>query len=517
MALLTLCIFNTNACGLCVDSLVSIDDLVLTEDLIVTNNGKLDSNLTGIEVWKSVSILNSGIINSDFYINGAHKVEITNSGIINGTFHVAPDAKLVQVIHSDKDITDLTVDRNFSVLVRDADGISLTDVFSITSNVDKLILNNSTLFLNSAGWRNITDTDTPIIEIIGDVVIKLNSVDSVDYSVPVLHNVSDAGHVHFAVRDMDPLYNAVAYVDDGDLYMKVIRATDYARIFENSLGAFLNDLRRDSPNDKLLTAMDNAPDINTINSIMRDSVRLHPVKLMAPVRRVNMSDALGGWRYSDASDIDSAADIMFSDDMVIGRAGISMTGAVANNLYAAVGGYIGTFAVSDDINDFTGNMYGANMMLHFDDGIIVGNLSGGLARADFDAGPVFDGSVPVNNPSGISGYAGMDIGTYLYREYDLTIIPFAGVITNYASVLNDNDIVALANVGLELNLSEYDFDILYDYGLRGSVLTDGAYHVGVYAKFLSPDDDIGARISMDLVHDEIGFGYKMAVLVNLSF
>lgn len=491
--------------------------MALTEDLIVTDAGKLDSNLTGIEVLESVSIVNSGIINSDFYINDKKRVYVTNSKIINGAFHVAPDAKLIQVIHSDKDITDLSVDRNFSVLVRDADGISLTDVFSIATNADTLILDNSTLFLNNPDRCRAANTNAPVIEIVGDVIIKLNSAGSVNYSLPILHNVSETGHVHFDILEMNPLYNALAYVNDGDLYLKFIRETDYGRIFENDLGTFLNDLRRDIPNDKLLRAMDSAPDMDAINSIMRDSVRLNPVNLMAPVRRMHILDALGGWRYSDVSDIDSSADIIFSDDVVIGRAGISLTGVVANNLYAAVSGYIGTFAVSDDINDFTGNMYGANVMLHFDDGTVVGNLSGGFTRADFDVGPVFDGSATVNNPSGISGYTMMDVGTYLYREYDLTIVPFAGVIAHYASVLNDSDTVALANLGLELNLSEHDFDILYDYGIRGSVLTDGAYHVGVYAKFLSPDDDIGAKVSAELIHDEIGFGYKIAVSLNMSF
>lgn len=515
IALLMTCIVNTNAYCFYVDSWIGIDYLDLTEDFIVTDTGSLD--VPRIDVLTSVSIVNSGTINSDFYITDAHRVFITNSGKINGAFYVAPDAKLVQVIHENTDVTYLTVDRNFSVLVRDADDILLSDVFNIASNADKLILDNSSLVLNGVGFRRTTTTGTPAIEFVGDVVIKLNSADFINYSLPILRNVSDVGHVHFAVRDMNPLYNAVAYVDDGDLYMNIIRETDYGRIFENGIGRFLNDLRRDIPNDKLLSAMDSAPDIDTINSIMRDSVRLHPVNLMAPVRRMHIMDVLGGWRYSDVYGIDGVADVMFSDDMVIGRANISLTGNVANNLYAVACGYVGTLVVSDDINDFTGNMYGANLMLHFDDGIVVGNLSGGIVRADFDIGPVFDGSTTVNNPTGVSGYAAMDVGTYLYREYDLTIIPFAGVLTNYASVLNESDTTALANVGLELNLSEYDFDILYDYGIRGSILTDGAYHIGIYAKFSSPMDDIGARISTELIHDEFGNGYKIAFSLNMSF
>lgn len=515
IALLMLCILNTNAYCFYVDSFTSIKPVNLAEDLIVTNNGKLIS--PRIDVVESISILNRGVINSDFYINDAHAVYVTNSGTINGAFHVAPDAMLIQVVRSNTDITDLAVDRNFSVLVRDANDISLTNVFGIASNADKLILNNSTLLLNSAGCRNVTNINSPVIELVGDVIIKLDSINSVDYSLPILRNVSDMGHVYFDIGNSNPLYDVRAYVTDGDLYMKFIRETDYGRIFENGLGRFLNDLRRRIPDDNLLIAMDNAPDMNTINSIMRDSVRLHPVNLMTPIRRMHVLDALGGWRYSDVSDIYSTADIIFSSDMVIGRVNISMTGSVTDNLYAAVGGYIGTFVVSDDINDFTGNLYGANIGLHFDDGMIIGNLSGSISRADFDVGPVFDGSATVDNPSGLSGVMAMDVGTYLYRAYDLTVVPFAGVITNYASVLNDSEFDALANLGFEVNLSEYEFDILYDYGIRGSVLTDGTYHVGVYAKFLSPDDDIGARISAELIHDEFGAGYKIAVSLNMSF
>lgn len=514
-ALFTLCIVNTNAYCLYIDSSMTFYDVSLSENLIVTDTGKFKQTRTDID--SSISILNRGVINSDFYITGSNLVYVTNSGKINGVFNVVPDAKLVQIIQSNDDITNLSVNRNFSVLVRDANDISVTDVFNIATNADKLTFDNSTLVLNSPVHSVKTDNGPGVIEIIGNVVIKLNSANSIDYSSPIFRKVSEVGHVYFDVLDIGPLYNAVSYFDDGDLYMKIIRETDYGRIFENGLGTFLNNLRRDMPDDKLLVAMDNAPDMDTLNSIMHDSVRLHPINLMRPVRRMHILDALDRWRYSDVSDIDGATDVMFSDDMLIGRVGISMTGNVASNLYAASGVYLGKLIVTDDINDFTGNLYGANLNMHFDDGVIIGNLSGGIVWANFDVGPVFDGDATVFNPSGISGFIAMDAGTYLYREYDFTIVPFAGVITNYASVLNDSDTIALANFGLELNLSEYDFDILYDYGIRGGILTDGAYHVGAFAKFTAPDDDIGAQINATIIHDEFGFSYKASVSINMAF
>ena len=523
IASLILCIVNTNAYCLYIDSWMGFYAVKLSEDLIVTGNGTFLP--TRIDVLRSVSILNSGTIGSDLYINGDNRVYVKNSGTINGTFYVAPDARVIQVVQSNDDITNLTVkditnpesDGNFNILVRDAMDVSLTNVFGIAANADKLILDNSVLLLNSAIRPRIIDAGPRAIELVGDVVLKLDSVDSLDYSLPILRNVSETGNLRFDIGDLNPLYRVATYVDDGDLYMSIVRETDYGRIFQNDVGNFLNDLRRDMPNDKLLRAMDNAPDMNTINSIMNTSMRLHPLNLMRPVRRMHMLDALDGWRYSDVVDIDSATDIIFSDTSLLGRVNVSMVGDVSNNLHAAVGGYIGALAVTDDINDFYGGMYGANMMLHFDDWMVIGNLAGGIAVTYFDTGPVFDGNATVFNPSGMSGYAAMDIGARLYHQYDLTIVPFAGLVANYASVLNDADTVTLANVGVELNLSEYDFDILYDYGLRGSVLTDGAYHVGVYGKFSAPDDDIGAQINAAIIHDEFGFGYKISISTNIAF
>ncbi len=514
ITVLVLCVFSTNAYCVHVDSFISVNNLVLYEDLVVGDSGIFNSSYT--DVQDCVSISNRGIINSDFYIDGAVDVYVQNSGTINGEFHVTSNSRLIQVVQSADDITYIDVDKNFNVFVHDADNVSWSDVFGIGLNADKIILDNSTLVLNGAP-RPRLNSQPREIEIIGDVIFNLDSVDALDYSAPALCNVSGTGHVLFNIAGMNPIYKVVADVRDGDLYMKVVRNTDYAQIFENDIGNFLNVLRRNEPYDKLLILMDSAPDIETLNSIMADSVRLNPIKLMAPVRRMNNMDALGGWRYSDMTGVYADADVIFSDASSMYRVNLTITGSVARNIYAAVGGYVGIFDVADNINDFSGRVYGARLITRYDDGVIVGNLSGGVSRADFVADYIFNDGVAVNNPGGVSGYAAVDIGAYLLRDYDLTIIPFAGVITNYASVLNESDTTFVANCGVDISLSEHDFDILYDYGIRGNVLTDGTKYVGAFIKFFAPGDDMGGELSTSFINDGHDTGYKITVSAHMVF
>lgn len=133
-AFVLLCIVHTNAYGLYIDSFMAFGYIYLDEDLVVTDSGGFNS--TGIDIGKSIAILNSGVINSDFYITAPLRVYVKNSGIINGEFHVSSDARLIQVIESVDDITGINVDSSFRVLVHDASNISLTDVFSVATNAE---------------------------------------------------------------------------------------------------------------------------------------------------------------------------------------------------------------------------------------------------------------------------------------------------------------------------------------------------------------------------------------------
>lgn len=514
MAFTAFCIVNTNAFCFHVDSLVGYNHVSLNENLIVTDTGTLNANR--IDVDGSILISNHGVINSDFYVADALRVYVKNSGIINGEFRLGENTNLIQVIESVDDITGINVDSNFDILVHDAENVSLTDVISIADCADKIILDNSTLFLNDAN-RNRINISSPTIEIVGDVVLKLNSSNGMNYSVPVLRNVSGSGSVRFDAPDMNPLYKAVASINNGDLYMSIARETDYARILKNDVGNFLNNLRHDFPNDKLLTALDNASNMGDLNSIMSGAVRLHPIKLMEPVRRMNLFDMLSTWRYGNASGVYSNADVMFSDSDFGGRVKIAVVDDVTNILYAAITGYAGKIDVSDDINDFLAYVYGANIATHYDDGTVIGNLSVGGNYTSFDVGPVLDGKDVVHNPDGISGYMSMDVGTYVLRNNSVTIASYVGGLTNYMSVLGDSDISALANLSAEINWSEHTFDILYDYGLRGSVLTDGAFYANTYVKFMAPFDNIGAELNFGFLHDGNGINYKISISAHMLF
>lgn len=503
---------HTNAYSLYVDSILSTDVLSMNDNLIVTNSGNLIAD--SVNVGNSLSVLNHGVINTDFYIADSLRVYVQNSGVINAGWHVGTGARLIQIIESGDDITDIGMNSDFDVLVQNATGVSVADVLGVAANASRITIDNSSIILNG---QNISQINTPEIEIVGDVVLKLNYTDFFNSSAPVLHNVSNTGAIRFDTTNMNPLYKVLGIVRDGDLYMNLGRETDYVRILQNDTGIFLNNLRRVSPDDKLLRALDNAPDMATINSVMDKSVRLKPINLMAPIRRMDMFDILAGWRYADLSGIHSAADIMYSDTEFGGQANVALVGRAFDNLRMAISGNVGAFNVSDDINDYDGQSYGINISAHYDDGQFIGNLLGGINYANFEVGAVFDGTTTVNNPNGVSGFGSLDIGRYVWKSDDLSVAPFVGAMTHYVSVLNDTDIKAMANFGAGINWSDNGFDILYDYGLRGSVLTDGAFYTNAYVKFMAPFDDIGAELNIAFIYDDNGMNYRTTVSAYMSF
>lgn len=511
-----MCIGFADAHAFYIDSAIGWQSQYLNENLFVADNAIVESFVGTISVTKSVSIVNFGAIYSDFYIDGDFDVYVQNSGVIKGNFNVAPNGHVVQIVTGPKDLNFIDVSSGFRVWVRGATDISLADVLNISGNPDKIVLENSVLNLSTYGPRVASDL-IDNIEIVGDVVMSMESIDDIDLAMPLLRNVSGDGTVSFDVTGINPLYRLASRIDDGNLYAVWERETEYRKVLGGRVGEFLDNLRGSYPNDNLLRAMDSATDMDGLNSVMSQSVRLNPVRLMESVRRMNMLDALGGIRFTDASDFNTRFDVIFSDTSAIYRGHLSGGAVIRDDLSLRIGGVIGLQNTSDDINEFSARLLGGDLALNYDDGMVLSNAAIGFTYGRFDTGPVFDGTGTDYNPTGMAGFASADVGVQIESVYDIVLTPFVGVFADWASVSNDRDSSVLANVGLAANFSVDDFDVWYDYGVRGNVLTDGAIHMAAFVEFYAPTDGVGGGADFAVVHDDNGMGYKISVSAHVAF
>ncbi|MCM1294588.1 MAG: hypothetical protein NC311_03435 [Muribaculaceae bacterium] len=513
---MALCVVFSDAHALYVDSNLGWSPSYLNEDLFVTNTGVFESFAGAISVTRSISIINSGAIYSDFYINGGYDVFVQNSGMIDGDFSVAPNARLIQIVTGNDDLNFIDVSSGHTVWVNNATDISLGAVLNISGGADKIVLENSVLNLSENASRRVSGSVAGI-EVLGDVVILLDSIDSVDYATPLLRNVSGEGTVSFDVAEINPLYRLASRIDDGNLYVVRERETEYRKVLGGSLGEFLDNLRVGYPADGLLAAMDAVPDMDGLMSVMSKSVRLHPLRLMDASRRMQMLDSLGGVRFSDGTDFNVGADVILFDSDVIYRSRMSGGVSVTDDLYFSIGGFAGLQDTSDDINEFSAHLFGGELALHYDDGLVVGTAAVGLTYGRFDVGPVFNGTDVDYNPMGLAGFASGNIGVHIGNTFGIVLTPLVGVFADYANVSDDTDSVLLANIGLSADFAEHGFDVLYDYGIRGNVLTDGALHVGAFMKITAPEDGVSGILDFAAIHDDDGMGYKISVTAHVMF
>ena len=112
---------------------------------------------------------------------------------------------------------------------------------------DKIILENAQLSLNSA-----IDTYGIDFDISGNIVLHVTNIDRYADNQILLRNVSGAGAFVVLMDDVsdDLLFVHVAYVSDGNLYLRRVRNTNYSSIMKDEVGAMLDSLRVYNPRSR---------------------------------------------------------------------------------------------------------------------------------------------------------------------------------------------------------------------------------------------------------------------------
>lgn len=476
----------------------------LNEDTTVLNNSLFSAN--NIQTINSLTITNYGQISGKINVCTNCMVEVRNTGIFDADVLLQPGAHFVQVISENDEITNLGLSSEYDVVVRDGNDLNFAEVVSVASNANSVELANADF---DAGSFN--DFSAPSgIKLTGDIILHFDNV--TNSPKKLFANVSGDGVVHADSIAVDSLHIVHTYRDNNDIFVRLVRSTNYARILNNDTGGFLDKLRALGADDKLFAKLDVAQSMEEINNILSRSVRTTPINLMQPISLINSYQILEIMHIDDATVFGFEPVIIYSNDVLIRgiQPNVSFnTGDVHLKLY----GYVADVNYSDDFNEYGGIAYGIGVDAQYDVSdkeLIRAHIGGG--KSYFDVGYVFDGTSIVNNPKGMALYAAGEYGYMFLLDNGYKLTPFVGGGAEYKTVANTDDTNVFGIGGVDIN-REYEFDGLrYNYALRAIARTDSVIGAGLGISVWSIIDDAGGIVHLDAMHDnDFGMSYKLSI------
>lgn len=483
-------------------------DGVLTQDQMLTAD---------LHMLESKHITNHGIIAADIYVCAGCTLIVQNvgNGAIKGEIHLADDAKLVQLITSDADITAPDFkDIPFDILVRGTDSLSLDKIVGTGVRAGKIVLQNVSLTIDDvAAVRNAN------IEFNGVVKIYVSDISEL-LKDPVLfeHISGPIVDVFVYSDDLGPMYMMHARLDKNNaMVLERTRNLNYTTILADVRGAFLDSLRDYDATDRLLRKLDAAETVAELESIMSRAARINPINLMRPVDVVNMAMMSNvNFNAKEPTASASIVSIQAADMDAYGITGglhgkMEDTVAVSLNAYAVLANY------GDDINDFSAVILGANIAADYDFKIAFIRALAGLSASKFVSGPVFDGTGATMNPTGIAFYGFADIGHRLNIGDSFFFSPFAGLGFNGDKILHQSGTDTFMRIGADSGFEISDEDMRYSYGVRAFATSAGDVSANLYVGAWLTEDAAGGEVSVGLInHDDI-CGISISVNGRMAF
>lgn len=490
------------------------EQFIISDNTLISDTGSLDFD--DIYISNSVTLINSGKISGNIDVCSSCNIFVQNNGEINAVFNIDKNSDLIQVVHDYDGLNLLQVNGNYNLLVDNKKGMSINEIMNVGKYADKIIFDNSVLFVEDAKVKlSRSAVKNPEIEIIGNTDIYIESIESIKNKV-ILSNVSGEGTVNIYDNNLDSLYSIKAYIENENLYGVLVRETDYSKILKNKTGEFLDYIRTVNPDDKLLLQLDSAKNMKEFSHIANKSVRLNPINLMLPIKYIN-SFYMFDNRVLDNRSFNLETFSLLSDDYKIYGGNVVLNNDFSKSIKLSMSLYSAYTQFLDDINDFNSLTFGANAKVYYDNKNFFGNFIIGSNISKFNSGVVLSKDDIIYNPKGYSFYASVDAGKEIYNKNNLFIKPFISANTNLVKVLDNYDFNSDFGAGADIKLSYDEYDIKYDYGIKGKAYVSGQIIAGVYMHFFSDADMAGGHTSINTIYDEIGFSYNLNLGLNINF
>lgn len=465
-----------------------------------------------IESGKNVVIENHGLFqpdelnvceNCNVFFENYNQVNIDAVVLNSG-------AQVFQIISNSDNMNSLNINADYTTLVQGINNLSLADIVDFSDNNSKIVLNDVTLNIDKmpVGRSKSITLGNNVTLVISDSAYGDTSI--------VLDDVVATSAVRFVSDSSDVMFVNVGFVQDGKLTIERVRETDYSIIFDDNVGNFINSLRDNGKNDKLMLALDSAPDKDSLYSVMYDSVLFNPSVLLRPLQIVNaidMQSKFFGFASSASADVFG----VMSDDFILYGTDINLFGAFREKFRFNFGAQISGLDYASDIDDFSGNIYGVNLGAGwlFDNNIFV-DVNAALSIATFDISSVMYDDKLQDAPDALFGYFVSDVG-YMIKNDSYMFAPVAGLAVQAYDLSGYKYSDYMMRVGV---VSEYKYvvsDLEYVYG--ASVIADSCGTLSVSGKvgFVSPTDKIGGDIGLSIIRAYDSLSYKAFIDAKIMF
>ena len=486
------------------------------KNTIITENGALSGG--NINISDALTIQNYGVITSPINVCMNCAINIENYGTFNAAATLENGATITQVINTTSGITELyNINASYNVLVtQDVNNpesvFSWNDIMVRTSGAGEYTLQSAKIHMNAI---------VPIVDatLNGRIFIYTDTMPESD--TLVFENVSDNENVVVSVSYTGSNHLEVleTYKNGSDIRVRVVRSNDYSQILGNSDGVFLNSLRNESGQDKLLRRLDRASSISEINRIMSKSVKLHPIKLMLPIKTLYAHKMLENMHIDKGTGLGIMPISVFSPDMIWRGAETNLNMNISDDLHLKLSGRALSLKYSDDINSYKGMAYGIGV-----DGVYnwASNnflrIYGGFDVSVFSAGLIFDGHHPTKHPYGFSGYMVGELGHIFVVDKDYYFSPFVSAGGNWEQITRFNEYEKHIGVGSDFGFNFITDGLRYDYALRGALRSDGGLGAELKMGLWSIMDAAGAEFNYGLFYEhDTSLSHHVSLNVKFNF
>lgn len=487
-------------------AVVAFDDGV--ENVYVESGAEVSSLGNTITMNGAICLHNNGIIYADINTN-AQNLLVYNSGTIYGNI-INTDGNVTQVITSVPEITDINVIGGvFNVQIENFDNLNFSAIEGISATAFD-IKNTSIVINDFTQWQNWGQT----VNLSGPISLIITDTNATDYDGAIIGNIFGNNSVGVQISGLDSSVRTETEHIGNRFRLRIIRETNY-NVINGGANSALEKIRQSNPDDKLIKALDSATNTNEILDIASKSYRFNHRILLQPVRVINNFALMNG--INDKSDFGLGFTPMYTvSDKISNLGGRVYIGNHYNDFYFNFGLKLNHFEYSDNINDFSGFTYGADIKLKQYFKKLWFNGIGGINVTKFKANYISNNEIK-NNPYGMSWYGGIDTGYDFNISDDFSVSPFIGAIyQNYkvADVL-DNDFYVRGGAGLK-----YSFvtdGIKYEYGLDGAIASNGNLYSSVKVGFWSITDEAGATLGVGMLQDDFDYNYQLSINAKMLF
>lgn len=477
-------------------------DTIILDNVIVAPDKLIIDGLIELE--------NHGVIQTDIFLADGTNLFLRNTGDINADFDLGTGSVLYHKISTSDEIKHVDFNVNYTAFVESTEVLPLTGLIDVTNRADKVFIQNTIINIDG-----IPQEFNNPIELGNKVSFVLGNLDML-YQGVVLNDVRGLTEVKFISNNQNPMFSDYGYIKNNKLYVGHVRSTDYAKIYPNDLGDFLNSARDSGKHDLLFSHLDNAMTYDELDVVMSDSLLFNPDKLFQPLRIINSLNFVDG--HYESGNLGGEIFGISSDNFYAYGLGTNVGFKVSDNLSLYAIFKIGTLDYQSDIDILSGSIYGLNVGAKYllDSNMFVrGDM--GLLALDTDVEAVFYDGQKIKQPWVSSGYINADVGRVFRFMDKISLTPFAGVRTDYYSVDTYNDFKANLYVGTDIGFDTEFSGIKYFYSARGAFNTDMYFMLNGKIGIWSVADAMGGDLSASISDTGDVISYKVALNTRIAF